>query len=381
MKRILIFLLFPAVLFGFNETVNNTSLYNKALGGPHTGMVKGFDSFFNNPALLAEYDPEISFFQLDVNLKGDALELLNLYLGDDLTIDDPAALLNTLDEKGLTSLLIGFDLVGPLSIGRIGNNWGWNLKNSSVLFMNLPGILSTADVIVREDMMFSIGIAVPFKIRFGDTFFMEFTPGMMSRTTIRGEVHIESDLLGLMAYIDDLSTITDTFPVYLSPMFAVDAGFTLNLYDIVLVSGVIKDLYTPILKYPVATVNDALDIFTTSEDTTGKLIYREINFGISADIPLGPLSFVVSDLDLYLDYFDILEFEKNVLLHFGAGMDIELLDKFHLLAGMNEGLLSMGLNVDLGGFEVGFAMYGTEEGSQPGIRSTFNFLLSMKISF
>ncbi len=374
---VLLFLSISISLYSITEAADNTSLYNKALGGPHSAMAKGFDSFFNNPALLSEYDSEISFMEFGLNMKGDALDLLNLYLGGELDDVDTV----TLQENGLTSLLVGIDLAGPLSVGKIGNNWGWSLKNSTNVYIDMPGIISTADIIAREDIMFSVGISIPFKMKFGDSFFVKVTPGIMSRTTLRGEVHMESDIVGIMGYVDDFESILDDYPFYISPMFAIDAGFLINVYDIVKVSGVVKDIYTPILKYPVSSIEDALDIFTSSEDTTGNLVYREINFGLSGDIPLGPLSLIISDLDIYIDYFDVLETEKNVLLHFGAGVDVELLDKFHLLAGINEGLLALGLNVDIGGFDVGFVMYGTEEGTQPGINSTFNFLITMGISF
>lgn len=382
MKRIIfIFLILPVLLYSIDATVDNTTLYNTAVGGPHTGMAQGFDSFLNNPALLGEYDDEISFFEFGVNLKGDALSLFNLYFSDALSLDDPSALLDTLDEEGLTSLLIGLNLAGPISIGKIGNNWGWSLRNTSVVYLDVPGLLSTADIVAREDLMFSIGVAIPIKVSLGSKYFMEFTPGIMSRTTLRGEVYIESDLLGLLEYTDDFTTILDDYPLTLSPMFALDAGFIFNFYDLVKLSGVVKDIYTPILEYPVTGVDDFLSIFTSSDTTTGSLVYREINLGLSGDIPLGPLTLVLSDLDLYIDYFDLLDFDKNFWLHWGAGADIELLEKFHLLAGINEGLLSMGLNVDIGGFDVGFVMYGTEEGTQPGANTAFNFLFSMGISF
>ncbi|QEN05731.1 hypothetical protein EW093_13750 [Thiospirochaeta perfilievii] len=249
-------------------------------------MVQGFDSFYNNPGLLAYYDDEISFFKLNVNLKGDALDVLNLYLGGDLSPDDPAALLTTLQDKGLTNLLVGLDINGPLSIGVIGNNWGWYLKNSTNVYLDLPGITSTADIVLREDLVFSAGIAVPFKMRFGDSFFLELVPGVMSRTTLRAELRIEEDLLGFMGYMSDFSSLLADFPLNISPMFALDAGFVINVYDIVSLSGVVKDIYTPILKYPVSSLSDALGIFTSGNDTTGNLVYREINFGLSSDIPL-----------------------------------------------------------------------------------------------
>lgn len=381
MKKIIVLLLLPITLFAFNETVDNTTLYNKALGGPHTGMVKGFDTFFNNPALFADYKPEISIFDLTVNMMGDSLDLINLYFGDQLTLEDPQGVLTTLEDQGLTSLLIGADIGGPLSIGKIGNNWGWSLKNSSNLYLNLPGLTSTATVIAREDFQFSAGIAFPFKIILNDSFFIKLVPGVLSRTTIRTEIDIESDLLGIMGMASDFASILDTYPINVSPMFAVDCGFNISFNDVFRFTGVVKDLYTPILKYPVSQFSDAFNIFTTTEDTTGNLVYREINLGLSGDIPLGFLSIIISDLNLYLDYFDLLDFDKNILLHFGAGADLELLNKFHILGGVNEGLLSLGLNVDLGGFDIGFAMYGTEESSQPGVQSTFNFLLSIGISF
>lgn len=384
MKKILILLTFVLVsssLFSLSDAIDNTTLYNVALGGAHTGMVKGFDSFYNNPALLAKYEKEMAVFRFGLNMKGDAFDILNLYLGDQLSSSETSDMVNTLEENGLMSLLIGVNLAGPIYVGQIGNNWGWNIKNSSDVYINLPGLTNTAQITVREDLTFAVGIAVPFKMLLGNSFFIEMIPGVMSRTTIRGEVNVETDLLGMISYFDDVSSITDDNPLYLSPMFALDTGFLFNFYDVVSLSGVVKDIYTPILKYKVNSYQDAFDIFSNYEDTTGKLVYREINFGLAGDIPLGPLVYVISDLDVYLDYFDLLDFDKNVFLHFGLGMDIELLEKFHLLSGFNEGLMALGLNVDLGGFNIGFAMYGSEEGTQPGANTVFNFLLSMGISF
>lgn len=380
MRKLLILLLVPLKLFALNETVDNSSLYNRALGGPHSGMVNGFDTFFNNPALLVEYEEEFSIMSLDLNLKGDALDLLNLYLADALPIDDVAAMVTELESKGLTSLLIGLDLPGPITLGYLGNNWGWSLRNSSNVYVKLPGLLSEATIIGREDLTFSVGIAIPFRMSFSENFFLEISPGVMSRTTLRAEVLVESTLSGFMDYTDDFTKILDDYPLNFSPMFAVDLGGNININNIVRITGVIKDLYTPILKYPVESFDDAIAKLTSSDETLGTLAYREVNTGLAFDIPLGPLTILISDLDIYLDYFDIMDSSKNIWLHFGVGMDLELLEKFHLLAGMNEGLFSLGVDVDLGGFNVGFAMYGTEESTQPGVLPTFNFLISMGIS-
>lgn len=367
-------------LFSIDNTVSNSSIYNRGLGGPHSGMARGFHTFFNNPALLAEYDPELLFFQLNANLKGDALKIANLYLGGSLSLDDPAGVLSTLQDQGLTRLLIGVEAGGPVAVGHIGNNWGWCVKNSSNVYVDLPYLLGTSKMLIREDLTFALGLSYPLVFPVSDNFIVEFIPGVMSRTTIRGEVEIEKDLLGLVGVVSDTESIITDNPINISPMFAVDIGFLVKLNDIVKLSGVVKDIYTPILKYPVTDVGEILDVFTTTADTTGNIVYREINFGLGVDIPLGPLEVVVSDFDIYLDYYDLLRFEKNPLLHLGIGTDITLLDKLHLLAGFNEGLLSLGLNVDVKGFDVGFAMYGTEEGSQPGMRSVMNFLISIGVS-
>lgn len=380
LKKLLLLMLLPVKLFSLNDAIDNTTLYNRALGGPHSAMAKGFDSFFNNPALLVEYEEEFSLFSLDLNLKGDALDLINLYMGGELSLDDTGDMIDTLQSRGLTSLLIGLDLPGPISVGRIGNNWGWYIHNSTNIYINMPGLTSDATIIAREDLTFSIGIAFPFRFFFENGIFIELSPGVMSRTTIRGEVEIESDLAGFMVYMEDFTTLLTDYPLNLSPMFALDLGGSINVNDIVRISGVVKDIYTPILKYPVSELSEAFTIFSSSDVTSGTLVYREVNIGLGVDVPLGPLSLVASDLNVYIDYFDLLDFNKNAWLHIGAGLDLELLKKFHLLAGINEGLLSLGVNVDVGNFDIGFALYGTEESSQPGVQSTFNFLISMGIS-
>ena len=381
--RNFVFIIFclPIGLFAINDAGDNTSLYNVALGGPHTGMIKGFDSFYNNPALLAEYEKEFSLFNLDLNLKGDTFEILNMVLANELTTEDTTALLDTLTERGLTNLLVGINFNTPVSIGLLGKNWGFNLKNTTDVFLELPSLLSDLDFLVREDIILAAGVAFPIVFNSESKHSIKFTSGLMSRITVRGEMKIESDILGLLSYAQDFTTILNDFPINLSPMFSVDAGFLVCYADMITLSGVVKDLYTPLLQYPVQDLSGVLDALKSDEYTTGSMIYREINLGLAFDSPLGILSTVISDLDIYFDYYDLLDLEKNTYMHMGLGLNIELLDQFNILVGINEGLLSLGLNIDVGIFDIGFAMYGTEEGNQPGLNSTFNFLLSTGISF
>lgn len=374
-------LLVSAKVFSITNAVSNVTLHNQALGGPHTGMVKGFDSFFNNPALLAEYEPEFLAFKLSTNFKGDTLRILNLYFGGDLSLSDSAGFVDTLEQEGLTRLLIGLDVGGPISLGHIGNNWGWCIRNSSIVYVDLPHLLGVAQTLVREDLTFAAGISYPFDFHIKEGHRIELIPGIMSRATLRGEVQIDKDLISLISLLNDSSSILSDYPVIFSPMFAVDLGFLVKYNNFVSLSGVIKDLYTPILEYPVSDTSDVTSVFTSTSDTTGSIVYREINFCLAFDIPVGAIEYVVSDIDLYFSYFDLVQTEKNLMLHLGAGMDITLLDKFHLLTGFNEGLLALGLNVDLDGFDLGFAMYGTEEGSQPGMRPVINFIFSIGVSF
>lgn len=383
MKKALLIIcfVFPFFIYGISDAVDNITLYNRALGGPHAGMVRGFDTFFNNPALLAFYEPEMLFFKMDTNFKGHTIGLANLYLGGDLSLDDQAAAVNTLQDNGYNKLLVGFNMSGPLGFGGIGHNWGWAIQNTTGLNIDLPYLLGEAEVVFREDLVLAAGVAFPMPFFIGESFKMEFTPGVMSRITLRNEIVIESDLLGVLGLMNNASTILEDNPVYFSPMFAIDFGFNLNINDIISLAGVIKDIYTPILKYPVQNVADALSVFTTSSDTSGRVVYREVNLGLAYNVPLGPLAGVISNIDVYLDYYDLLMFEKNAWLHWGFGTDITLLEKLHILAGFNEGLLSLGLDVDLDGFDVGFAMYGSEEALQPGLRPVFNFLFSIGVSF
>lgn len=382
MKYLLALMIFiHPLLWSIDSRMDNSSVYNTGLGGPHSAMAKGFDTFYNNPALLAEYDKEISVFRIITNLKGDALNILNLYLGDSLTLDDPSTLLTTLESEGLDSPYIGVDLVGPLSAGYIGNNWGIFFNNSSSFYLDLPRLLGKAYSIAREDLSLSAGLAYPIDMYESSKVKLVFTPGLMFRAILRGEIEVEKDLIGLLAYMDDTDLFMDENPMYLSPIFALDGGFTFKVNSFFMLSGVVKDIYTPILRYPVAGVEDALEIFTTVQEAQGNLTYREINFGLGFNIPVAPLRGVISDMDIYLDYYDLLMFEKNPFLHLGVGTDITLLDKLHLLGGFYEGLISMGLNIDLKGFNVGFSMYGSEEGSQPGLNSVFNFMVSLGVSF
>jgi hypothetical protein len=111
----------------------------------------------------------------------------------------------------------------------------------------------------------------------------------------------------------------------------------------------------------------------------------DLSIGVQYTPPLGFLEFYIRGLKLMLDYRDSLDFlthpdtAVNPLLKVGFGIELQVLEVLWLRAGMTEGLLSAGFGLDYGLVRVHFAMFGSEQSIEPGLRSVFNIALGIEI--
>jgi hypothetical protein len=108
----------------------------------------------------------------------------------------------------------------------------------------------------------------------------------------------------------------------------------------------------------------------------------DLALGVLYTPHFGFLDAYVSDLKFMLDYNDIFDFwthpatASNPLLHIGLGAEVTLLDVLAVRAGFGDGYFSAGLGMNLTACHLDLAMFGTELSTEPGLRPSFNLIIS-----
>lgn len=335
-----------------------------ALGGYHAADAHGLSSIFSNPAGFQKAEPTIGIAQLSATVGGPLQDLVNIAeTGLGGGEDALEGLIGAVDTfKLLTNMDASATLMGPLHGGYVGNGFGFGL------FSDISADLRSRDpfkvglsFIMNASLSGGYAYRIPIPEMYGHTLDI----GAQVRGSVRGTYRMTNTLRDLF--------VVDTFGVSLLDrplefMYSVglDVGILYSFRDIVSVGITSRDVYsyTSIQEY--STVHNFVDNFTSPESTTKGSIPTDLSVGVAVTPPLGRVGKVLTDLTLYVDYRDILDlivYEQeifNPLSKLSAGLNISLIEIFHLMTGINNGYLSAGLAVDLSIFTIEIAMYGSK---------------------
>ncbi len=378
---VLVLFMLPAVLpaqVSINDGMRVPNARIQALGGYHSAMSDGISVLFTNPAGFNSVEPQMSFSELTLHLKGPVFDITNLVvegLGgggmEDLLTSDTT--LNLL--KGIYA---GLDLLGPVSFAYVGDGLGFGIFNvSNILFEGTGPMTIQAKIIEQVQLCGGYSFRIPF-----ENTAHTLDIGMLLKGTIRGESVITKSLLELTTLFESIGM--DTIlgePFNFISAIGFDLGVLYSYRDVLAVGLTCDDLFTPTLTNSYASMQNFID----SAAVTGEkgLVPLKLNAGVQWAPRLGRLDRYVSDFKLLLDYYDILDFvvtpttATNPLLHIGFGMEIKMLDILYLQGGFNEGLFAAGLGLDLTYFTLQVAMFGTEEGTEPGMNPVYNLVLGL----
>ena len=347
----------------------------QAVGGYHSAMTRGLSTLFTNPAGFYRADPGIYFSELTMRLKGPIFDITNLTIsalgGGDLT----SLLTDETTLNLLSSIYAGFDLVGPISFGYVGNGLGFGIFNVSDVLIESTGPMTLQAKVVEQVVLCG---GYSFRIPLGSPAH-SLDLGMLLKGTVRGEAGIETSLLALMTLFSSLGL--DSVPFDFISAIGIDVGVLYSFRDVFSAGLTCDDLFTPTLTNSYLSIQDFMD----SVSVTGVqgLLPLKLNAGVQWTPRLGRLDRFLSDFKLLLDYYDILDFvvapgsATNPLLHIGFGVELGLLEILSLQGGFNEGLFAAGLALDLTYFRIQASMFGTEAGSEPGLRPVYNLMLGV----
>lgn len=352
-----------------------------ALGGHHSAMTDGVSTLFTNPAGFYNAGTEMSFSEIGLRLKGPIFDITNLVvesigggdMGDLLTDDTTLSLLR--------GIYAGMDLGGPISFAYVGDGLGFGIFNTTDVLVQGTGPMTIQAKIIEQVLLCG---GYSFRIPFKDTDHT-LDIGMLLKGAIRGESVITKSLLELTTLFSDLG-VDPADTILGEPFDFISAiGFDLGLlysYDDVLAIGLTcDDLFTPTLTSSYDSMQDFID--SASVDGEPETLPLKLNGGVRWSPGLGKVDRYISELNILLDYYDILDFvipwatAVNPLLHIGLGLEVKLLEILSVQGGFNQGLFAAGLGLDLTYFTIQASMFGTEIGTEPGMHPVYNLFLGI----
>ena len=382
----LLLLTATASLFGqsYQDPFQVLSSRARSIGGTHAADACDMGTIFNNPAGFQTVEPQVAFSELTLGLSGPVFDIADLVIQVMVGGEDVSDVMASDSTKELLSgLYAGLGMIGPLYFGYVGNGLGLGVfGNTDVTFEEAAPL--TLGITLDEELMLCGGYS--YRIALPETSPHTLDLGILLKGGVRGSVEVTESFASLLTLDISPDTILNS-PFTLTAFIGMDVGILYNYNDFISVGITAMDLFSPT---SVKTYNDLNGMISGSESpltTETGTIPISLNTGVGITPPLGPLDKYVSDFKIFLDYKDLLgvwlyqENYSNPWLHFSAGMELTLLEIFALRGGLDQGLLSAGLGVDLSLFTMNIAMFGSELGTEPGMRPVYNLMLGFEFRY
>jgi hypothetical protein len=173
-------------------------------------------------------------------------------------------------------------------------------------------------------------------------------------------------------------------PFDFTSFIGTDVGLRYSYKDTFSAGLVARDAFTPTHTTTYANVNDFLAGATPSSANQLDLVPFTLDIGLRYRFDFTDRNLVISTLDTYLDYMDILDFwlhpqlAVNPVLHVQIGAEATILEILDVRMGLREGLPAAGIGLDLYHFTLNAAMFGTERSSEPGISPVYNLQIGLE---
>jgi hypothetical protein len=350
-----------------------------ALGGLHAALADDISVLLSNPAGFRSAGPQFSVAELTTTLSGPIFSLADVIFRIAGGADPTSLLLEPDVQKLLNSMYAGATINGPLALGYIGEGLGFGVFNSSGVNFTTQGTVPTVTTEMHEDLLFvaGYGFRIPLPANLQSTLDLGFSV----RTFTRASIQWSESILSFFSLITSPSpsAFLDQ-PFNMDVGFGLDAGALYNWNKLISVGLAARNLYSPVMRNSYASAND----FSAGVSPT-------VSYGIAPlDLSLGVmytprfafLDGYLSDLKFLLDYNDMFDFwthpatASNPLLHFGLGAEATLLNVLAVRTGFGNGYFSAGLGLNLTAFRFDITMFGRELSTEPGLRPSFNLILS-----
>lgn len=332
-----------------------------------SGMGKSYLCDFDQPFVMLNNPSGMMFSGKQVFLPTLAFDLglppkAPSMLFDMVKSNGNTNIVNTLVEllKGSNGIYMDGDIMLPLTFSVVANNWGIGLYNNVFVRADLPSV-SSMTATAGGDLFLVGGFSCPII----DEGIHKVSLGITAELLGRFGIYHQGSVTGLTSI--DFSTL----PAFMTLGMGFDIGATYNVWDILSISAVWKDLYLGMDKNL-----GAISSMSFSDNGEWKKFLQsgDLTLGLGVQVPTGVLEKVLTSFAVYVDYANITKlfnrekaiFLPHPLLDLSVGMEAILFKTIALRFGMTGPYLAGGLGIDLGPFHMSMSLYGKEKGLDPG---------------
>jgi len=343
-----------------------------AMGGPHAAAYDGFSALFQNPAGYLQTEPEISFAELTLGLKGPVFSIADTFLAG-ASLEDISELLD--------GLYTGMDVAGPLAFGYVGHGLGFGMysNTSSEIRANNP---FTAKEKIMQDLLLSGGYSFPI-IGGGEGYEPhKLDGGVLLKGGFRGT--IKGDVSAIELQKPSMDLVLDR-PFYFTSLIGADLGLLYSYEGRWHFGITAKDAFTPTKRSEYEDITAFRKGDPQIDDELG-LVPFSLNVGGMYRVDLSSRNIFISEAKFFLDYEDVFDYwlypemATNPILHVGLGTEITMMSILDLRLGFAEGLPAAGIGLDLHFFTLNAAMFGTERSTEPGLSPVYNLQLGFQFT-
>lgn len=351
-----------------------------AIGGPHVAIADDLTTLFLNPAGFRAAGPQMSLSEITLGLTGPIFSIYDFIMqvmgGADIT----TLLLDDDVQDLFHGLYAASALTGPLAFGYVGDGLGFGIFNTTDITFTSEDITRDAKAAFVERLSFQGGYA--FRIPIPEEAGMTLDLGLMLKTYVQGELVVSNEFLSVMGLLENpsLDTLLQTdFDLVVGA--GMDLGIRYSIADIITFGIVGRNLPTFTMRSSFAS----LDSFMSggAADPEYGYVPIDLSAGLMFSPGLGFFDRFFSNLKIYLDYGDILDFvthpdtASNPFLHIGAGVELTLLEILALRGGFYDGYFSAGLGLNLTFVRMDLSVFGRELSGEPGLRPAYNVMLGL----
>lgn len=348
-------------------------------GGAGVAGPVRYGSIFLNPASLALGDRStFSILKIGASANWDLYELYKIYPKIDDTAEDLGlGQLTTEEWATLLNLRSKIGIIGPLSLGYIGNGIGILFYNNFVTTANVkqaPG-LPYVDFGTYLDIGFTVGygLEIPFPFYLGKYTKIYLGLGLNYLNRIK----YENDRLSLVEAFDlGMSILSAERGLFMGQNISADVGMIISFGERLSAGFVVRDFFSTGFDW--AEFDTNFQRIENSSPLPITYFYPAFDIGVGYSARID--SFVLSDLNLYFDIANALDFSENYFLKLRLGAEITLIKIFTIRAGLYQGYPTLGLSVNLPLVKINAAYYTEELGDLPGSDGQQTVLLEVELS-
>jgi hypothetical protein len=368
----------PAGSFLFDAT-QFPSARMSALGGTHAALADDISVLLSNPGGFRSAGPQLSVAELTTNLSGPIFSIADVAFRIAGSASPSSLLLEPEVQKLLTSLYAGATINGPLALAYIGNGLGFGFFNSTSASFSTQGTVPTVTTTMKEDLLFIAGYG--FRIPLPDKSLSTLDVGFSVKGFTRAGIQWSESILSFFSLFTSPSSggLTGQ-PFTLDLGFGLDVGALYNWNSFISVGLAARNVFSPVVR----SAYTSLDAFSSGGTPTmsNGNAPLDLSLGLLLTPRLGFLENYLSNPKIMLDYGDIIDFwthpdtASNPILHVGLGVEVTLLDVLALRGGFGDGYFSAGAGINLTAFRLDLTMFGRELSTQPGLRPSYNLIMS-----